>query len=124
MRPWRACCRRFATAPRSASAREARLVTLPAGFEAIAPLVYVIGLALAVIVVDIVRPGRDRTIALLTAVGLVVGMVVVLLAAGTDQQDAFGGAYRRDALTSFLDLLFLSIALLTVLFAPDYLRVR
>jgi NADH-quinone oxidoreductase subunit N len=39
-------------------------------------------------------------------------------------QEAFAGAYVRDSLTAFLDLLMLSIALLTILFGPDYLRPR
>ena len=37
-------------------------------------------------------------------------------------QQVFGGVYVRDQLTGFLDLLFMAIALLTILFAPDYLR--
>jgi NADH-quinone oxidoreductase subunit N len=36
----------------------------------------------------------------------------------------FGGAYVRDGLTAMLDLLLLFIALLTILFGPDYLRPR
>ena len=39
-------------------------------------------------------------------------------------QVVFGGAYVRDGLTALLDLLMLSIALLTLLFGPDYLRPR
>ena len=38
--------------------------------------------------------------------------------------ELFGGVYVRDSLTCFLDLLLLSIALLTILFGPDYLRPR
>jgi NADH-quinone oxidoreductase subunit N len=38
--------------------------------------------------------------------------------------DAFDGAYRLDALTTFLDLLFISIVGLTIVFAPDYLEPR
>jgi NADH-quinone oxidoreductase subunit N len=37
---------------------------------------------------------------------------------------AFSGAYHLDALTTFLDLLFISIVALTILFAPDYLVPR
>src|SRR5207249_2519073 len=36
----------------------------------------------------------------------------------------FGGAYVRDSMTTLFDLLLLSIALLTLLFGPDYLRPR
>ena len=39
-------------------------------------------------------------------------------------QEVFGGAYVRDGLTALLDLVLLSIALLTVLFGPDYFRPR
>lgn len=91
---------------------------------AIAPLVFVIGLALAVVVLDMVKPGRDDLVAGLAGIGLFVGMVIVAVASVEGTRDAFGGAYRRDQLTGFLDLLFLAIALLTILFAPDYLRVR
>ena len=38
--------------------------------------------------------------------------------------DAFGGAYVVDGLTTFLDLLFISIVALTIVFAPDYLEPR
>ena len=38
--------------------------------------------------------------------------------------EAFGGAYSVDALTTFLDLLFVSIVALTIAFAPDYLEER
>ena len=34
---------------------------------------------------------------------------------------AFGGAYQVDALTTFLDLLFIAIIALTIVFGPDYL---
>ena len=39
-------------------------------------------------------------------------------------QSAFGGLYVRDMATTLLDVLILSIGLLTVLFAPDYLVPR
>ena len=37
---------------------------------------------------------------------------------------AFGGAYVVDGLTTFLDLLFVSIVAFTIVFAPDYLEAR
>jgi len=37
---------------------------------------------------------------------------------------AFGDIYRLDALTTFLDLLFVSVIALTIVFAPDYLAPR
>ena len=37
---------------------------------------------------------------------------------------AFAGSYKVDALTTFLDVLFISIVAMTVVFAPDYLLPR
>ncbi len=65
--------------------------------------------------------------------GLIAAMVVTVAAgpiAGLDSplplagQPVFGGVYIQDQLTVFLDLLFMAIALLTILFAPDYLEPR
>jgi NADH-quinone oxidoreductase subunit N len=89
----------------------------------IAPLAAAILVAAAIILADIAWPG-ERTAALVVSfVGLA---VVAALAVQTGQSpaDAFGGAYRVDALTTFLDLLFVSIVALTILFAPDYLEPR
>ncbi len=98
---------------------------------ALAPPALVVILALTLIVVDMARPGRDRPIIWTAAVGLVLIMVATVLigplpgiGALGGAQEAFGGAYVRDSLTAFLDLLMLSIALLTILFGPDYLRPR
>jgi NADH-quinone oxidoreductase subunit N len=68
-------------------------------------------------------PGR-RAPAIATAlVGLaLVAAVVVSLSGHTER--AFGGAYALDNLTTFLDLLFVAIAVLTILFANDYLEPR
>jgi len=90
---------------------------------ALAPFAGVVGLAIAVVVLDIIRPGADRLIGLLAGFGLLFVLAVTLYAGGPGT-GVFGGVYVRDALTYFLDLLFLVIALLTVLFAPDYLRPR
>ena len=43
---------------------------------------------------------------------------------GTAQIHAFGGAYVVDGLTTFLDLIFIGIIALTIVFAPDYLEAR
>ena len=53
-------------------------------------------------------------------VTLVVGAAASDAANGT--LTAFGGAYTVDALTTFLDILFITIIVLTIMFAPDYLR--
>ena len=93
----------------------------------IGPLLAAIATAVAILLVDLVlaepldagRPGRphrprghrrrDRR-----------------RGAGRDRDPvtAFGGAYRLDALTTFLDLLFISIVAMTIMFAPDYLAPR
>ena len=43
---------------------------------------------------------------------------------GQSTFEAFGGAYVVDPLTTFLDMLFISIVALTIAFAPDYLEER
>ncbi|MEO6350765.1 MAG: NADH-quinone oxidoreductase subunit N [Candidatus Limnocylindrales bacterium] len=92
-------------------------------------------LALLVIVVDIAQPTRDRVLTVVAVVGLLVLMALTVIVGPftifdthigllTEPVEVFGGAYVRDGLTALLDLLMLSIALLTVLFGPDYLRPR
>src|SRR3989475_1739763 len=89
----------------------------------VGPLVGAILVAIAILLVDLVVPGR-REPALATAL-LGLGLVAVLTAVtGRTPGQAFGGAYTVDALTTFLDLLFLSIVGLTIVFAPDYLEPR
>jgi NADH-quinone oxidoreductase subunit N len=105
-------------------------------FATIAPLVAAVLVAGAILVVDLIAPGRDRPAILVALVGL--GIVAFLTV--TTGQDAaarpasptapagellaFGGAYTVDALTTFLDLLFVAIVALTIVFAPDYLEPR
>jgi NADH-quinone oxidoreductase subunit N len=90
---------------------------------AIAPLIVAVLLAAAVLIVDLVRPG-GRTLPLAVAlVGLAV-LGVVVVATGQHPVDAFGGAYRVDALTTYMDGLFVAIAAFTLFFGPDYLRSR
>ena len=89
----------------------------------LAPVVAAVLTAAAVLLVDLAMPGR-RAPAIATAlVGLaLVAAVVVSLSGHTER--AFGGAYALDNLTTFLDLLFVAIAVLTILFANDYLEPR
>jgi NADH-quinone oxidoreductase subunit N len=100
---------------------------------AILPLVIVAGLAMLIIVVDMALPRRDGLIGVLAVAGLAVAIVVTVAAGplpgnvgslSPDGQEAFGGVYVRDGMTAFLDLLFIAVALLTILFGPDYLRPR
>ena len=67
------------------------------------------------------RPARPADVAIAVAlVGLAIVAAATLFANG-NPGDAFDGAYRVDPLTTFLDLLFVSIVALTIVFAPDYL---
>jgi NADH-quinone oxidoreductase subunit N len=90
---------------------------------AMTPFAAVVGLAILVVVVDMVWPRLDRAIGAL-AVGGLLAVLGVTLWAGSPGTEVFDGAFVRDALTYYLDLIFLVIALLTVCFAPDYLRPR
>jgi NADH-quinone oxidoreductase subunit N len=89
----------------------------------IAPLALAVLVAAAVLVVDLIWPGRPGPALVAAFAGLaVVALATVLVGRAGGQ--AFGGSYTVDALTSFLDLLFISIVALTILFAPDYLEPR
>jgi NADH-quinone oxidoreductase subunit N len=90
---------------------------------AMTPFAAVVGLAILVVIVDMIWPHLDRAIGALAVGGLLVVLAVTLWA-GSPGTEAFDGAFVRDALTYYLDLIFLVIALLTVCFAPDYLRPR
>jgi NADH-quinone oxidoreductase subunit N len=89
----------------------------------VAPLVGAILLAGAIIVVDLIRPGARRAVITVSLVGLAL-IAGLTIQTGQTSAHAFGGAYVVDPLTTFLDLLFISIVALTVLFAPDYLEPR
>jgi len=94
-----------------------------ADLAVIAPLVAAILVAAAVIVVDIIKPGGRGVAIAVSLLGLgIVGALVVWTVAtpGT----AFGGSYRVDDLTTYLDVIFVAIAALTILFGPEYLVPR
>ncbi|MEA2678166.1 MAG: NADH-quinone oxidoreductase subunit [Chloroflexota bacterium] len=98
---------------------------------ALLPPVGVALLALIVVVVDMYRPGRDRLLVGIAVGGLALLMALVVvigplpgLGLLTGAQEVFDGAYVRDSLTALVDLLLMAIALLTILFGPDYLRPR
>jgi NADH-quinone oxidoreductase subunit N len=89
----------------------------------IAPFIAAVLVAAAVILVDFALPGR-KVPALATAfIGLGITALLVVMT-GQSGATAFNGSYRVDALTTFLDLLFISITALTIAFAPDYLEER
>jgi NADH-quinone oxidoreductase subunit N len=92
-------------------------------FSTISPIVAAVLAAGFVLIVDLIRPG-SRTAAIVASLLGLVAVAAVILWAGQTTADAFGGAYRQDALTTFLDLLFVAIVAFTILFAPDYLESR
>jgi len=100
-----------------------------ADLAALTPLLVLIGAAIAVLVVDLAWPGRDKLAAALTVLGLLAaGWAAWSLAASAPAPDAkayaFGGSYVVDTATTFMDLLFVGVALMTILVAGDYLAPR
>jgi len=91
---------------------------------AMLPLAAIWVVAFLVILVDVIAPDRDRLSSGIATVGALAVMAVTAAIAPQAPRTAFGGSYIFDQLTVLLDLLFLSIAVLTLLFAPDYLRPR
>ncbi|MFL5776021.1 MAG: NADH-quinone oxidoreductase subunit N [Chloroflexota bacterium] len=89
----------------------------------ILPLVAAIGAAIVVVLVDLVLPNRPSVAVGVSLIGLAV-VALLTLAANQNPGEAYGGAYKVDALTTFLDLLFVAIIALTLVFAPDYLAPR
>ena len=92
-------------------------------FVTISPLVAGILTAAAVLIVDLVAPGRSAVAVATSLIGL--GITAALtLTVGLNPASAFGGAYTVDALTTFLDVLFIVIIAMTIVFGPDYLVPR
>ncbi|MEO5918115.1 MAG: NADH-quinone oxidoreductase subunit N [Candidatus Limnocylindrales bacterium] len=89
----------------------------------IAPFVAAILVACGVVVADIIVPGRRTAVLAVAFAGLAV-IALLTISAGTTAATAFGGSYRVDDLTTYLDLIFIGIVALTLLFAPDYLEAR
>ncbi|MEX1173499.1 MAG: NADH-quinone oxidoreductase subunit N [Chloroflexota bacterium] len=89
----------------------------------IAPLIAAVLTALAVLIVDLAWPDRLPLVIATALIGLGVTAVVVLLVGGSPGA-ALGGSYTVDGLTTFLHILFLAIAALSIMFAPDYLLPR
>ena len=95
----------------------------------ISPLIIAILTAVAIMVVDLIKPGSMILAAATAFIGLALTSVATLVVGaavtqGTVDATAFHGAYTVDALTTFLDILFVSIVALTIMFAPDYLAPR
>ena len=86
----------------------------------ISPLVAGVLTAAAILIIDIIRPGSSRLAVGTSLVGLAVTAGLTLSVSGP----AFDGAYRADALTTFLDILFIAVIAMTIVFGPDYLLPR
>jgi NADH-quinone oxidoreductase subunit N len=94
---------------------------------AISPLIAAVLTAAAILFVDLAWPGRSGPAIGAALIGLAITALVTLTvgaAAATAPLTAFGDSYTVDALTTFLDMLFISIVALTIVFAPDYLLPR
>jgi NADH-quinone oxidoreductase subunit N len=89
----------------------------------LAPFIAAILLAAAILVIDFVLPGRTVPALIVTFGGLTLVAALTVIT-GQTPGVAFRGGYVVDDLTTFLDLLFISIVALTVAFAPDYLEQR
>jgi NADH-quinone oxidoreductase subunit N len=92
-------------------------------FVTISPLVAAILTASAILVADLIRPGRSAVAVATALIGLAI-TAGVTVGVGVNPASAFGGAYTVDALTTFLDVLFIAIIAMTIVFGPDYLVPR
>jgi NADH-quinone oxidoreductase subunit N len=89
----------------------------------IAPLIAAVLTASAILVVDLAWPGRSGAAIGTALTGLAITAILTIWV-GTSASTAFGESYKVDALTTFLDILFIAIIALTIVFAPDYLLPR
>ncbi len=98
-------------------------------FVTISPFVAAILTAAAILIVDLIRPGRTAVAVFTALAGLAITALLTItvgaaVSAGDAQSTAFGGSYQVDALTTFLDVLFVAVIAMTILFGPDYLVPR
>ncbi len=100
---------------------------------ALMPFTLVVLLAITVLLVDLFWPRRDGLIMAIGVSGLLVALVVTLAVGplpwdwgvlSEPQSIGDPALYRQDLLTALLDVTLIAIALLTLLFAPDYLTPR
>jgi len=92
----------------------------------VAPFVVAILTAIAIMIVDLAWPNRSSLAVATALTGLAITAVLVILVGGTGTtaQLAFGGTYKVDALTTFLQLLLIGVVALSIVFGPDYLGPR
>ena len=93
-------------------------------FVLISPLIAGVLTAAAILGSDLIRPGRPDTAVAVSLIGLGITAVLAIGVGGGAAGTAFSGAYRVDALTTFLDVLFVAVIAMTILFGPDYLVPR
>ena len=94
-------------------------------FVTISPLLAGILTAAAILIVDLIRPGRAAVAVAVTLIGLTITAILTLVVgSGPTPVTAFGGAYKVDDLTTFFDVLFVAAIALTIAFGPDYLVPR
>jgi len=90
----------------------------------ISPFLLAVATAIAILIADLIAPGRTVISIGVALIGLAATAAATVIVGSVEATTAFAGAYRLDALTTFLDLLFISIIALTIVFAPDYLVPR
>src|SRR5688572_23594566 len=102
---------------------------MPQDVVLIAPIIAAVLTAAAILIVDLIWPGRSPVAIATALIGLLVTALVVVnvgqVGGGAFPSDGSAPpSYTVDALTTFLDLLFISVVAMTILFAPDYLLPR
>jgi NADH-quinone oxidoreductase subunit N len=91
----------------------------------ISPFIAAILTAASILVADFIFPGRKVPALLVAFLGLLLtAALTILVGANGATSTAFNGVYVVDPLTTFLDLLFIAIVAMTMMFAPDYLEAR
>jgi NADH-quinone oxidoreductase subunit N len=106
-----------------------------ADLNIISPLLFAVATAIAILVVDLILPNPATPVIVVALVGLAITAAVTLSVGSGAAVTAFAGVdpatghptpgmYSLDALTTFLDLLFIAIVAMTIVFAPDYLAPR
>jgi NADH-quinone oxidoreductase subunit N len=86
------------------------------------PFTFILTWGTVLIIVDMVVPeGKKGSLALLAALGMVVGIVLSVLQTG-QQTTAFDGKVVVDGFSIFMNVLFLGIGLVGVTVAYDYLK--
>ena len=87
-------------------------------FTTVAPFVAAILTAIAIMSVDLIWPNRSAIAVATALIGLAItaGLVILVGGTGTAAQLAFGGTYKVDALTTFLQLLLIAVVSLSILF--------